>query len=186
MRLIMTKRKEWEYPVLFEISRSKLYQNDDDDFWLEKNDGESEENYKKRIDDTRYEYYRWEFWYDCDYLKIKWLWTFNRCEVDWEILVDEYWVDMGWDVIYLEDLWAEKKLLIARILNHYMWENWEQWSIAPDFDRWDWNAQLQNWDEMDIIVKYRWWKGYTHAFCWYKKEQFYKLNNLQKWKITDE
>ena len=160
--------------VFFNITHTKLYFDDKDEFWCEKEWEETRHEFLERIEDAKQEYYDGEFWHDCDHLKIKWVGSFQRYEIDWEIIVDKYAIDWEWEIIYPEDIKYDTRDLIEKILKHYMSKDWKKWSIDAEFDRWDWDAQLQNWDKMDIVIKYRGWRWYTYAFWGYNFSQFKK------------
>lgn len=155
------------------IYESDLYMNDNDFYWdfarekypdvsfdgiadliARMTDEEIEE-----CNDKKDNYYNSEIWYDCDEIRIT---------EDWELATYDF-IRVGKEIIMGHD---ESNDLIEKVLRHYFSADWDTWSITPEFDRWDWNAKLQNWDDADIRVKYRGGSWYCYAFCWYNSKQF--------------
>ena len=57
--------------VFFDITETKLFNDDDDDFGLSRDDFDSNDAYMENVWNKKYEYYSSDFWHDCDYIKIK-------------------------------------------------------------------------------------------------------------------
>ena len=150
--------------VFFDITETKLFNDDDDNFWLSRDNFDSNDEYMENVRDKKYEYYSSDFWYDCDYIKIKWKWTFRFCEVDDEIIVDSTGM-FNDEIVYSEDMPID---IIEKYLLLFFSDDWENEKyIDIDMDGMDWNAKAIWTDDIDVVIKYRGWSWYTYSFHWY-------------------